>query len=91
MLERSRRRRARVIRTDQMRFAAGWRLTPDPLAEFGHLFSGPSSGPAPSIVVDVVRAADLVALTVECHDLELVAGPDPHLRSIEGGAGRRDR
>jgi hypothetical protein len=88
MPERSRRLRARVIRTDQMRFAAGWRLTPDPLAEFGHLFPGPFAGPAPSIVVDVVRAADLVALTVECHDLELVAGSDPHLRSVEGGAGR---
>jgi hypothetical protein len=82
----SRRRvRARVITTDRLRFAAGWRLSTDPLTEIA---PGLTADIPPSIVVDLVRSADLVAIIVEGYDVELVAGTDPHLRTVAGGTGR---
>jgi hypothetical protein len=41
----------------------------------------------PDVVVDVVRAEDLVACTLEGYDVELIAGEDPHLRPVDGADG----
>ena len=59
-------RRALVV-ADALRFAAGWRL----LAPAGAADGAPSE---PSLHVDVIRAADLVALSVDAFGCELVAG-----------------
>ena len=73
--------RARVVAVDRNRFAAGWRL----LADAPELVS---AAPAPDLVVDLVRPADLVALTVEGYDVELVSGKNPRIRPKPGMTGR---
>jgi hypothetical protein len=73
--------RARVVTVDRNRFAAGWRLLPDALE------LGPAAAP-PDLVVDVVRPSDLVALTVEGYDVELVGGSSPVIRPKQGRTGR---
>jgi hypothetical protein len=77
-----RRRRARVVRVEPDRFAAGWRLLDQPGFEF------PPVGSSPDVVVDLVRPDDLVAFTLEAYDLELVGGARPHLRPKNGGDAR---
>jgi hypothetical protein len=71
---------------DAFRFAAGWRLLGrDAEAE------GEGAGAAePSLRFDVIRAADLVALSVQAEGCELVAGGDspPVLRPIQGKEAR---
>ena len=46
---------------DGLRFGAGWR----------HLLRPEEPGPAPDIVVDVIRPNDLVSLSVAGYDVEL--------------------
>ncbi|MGE5272837.1 MAG: hypothetical protein ACM3QU_03575, partial [Verrucomicrobiota bacterium] len=68
---------------DDLRFAAGWRLLPRD--------AEPAPAPAaPSVHVDVIRPADLVALSVSAVGCELVTGGDspPALRPIQGQAAR---
>jgi hypothetical protein len=77
-----RRRRAAVVAADRNRFAAGWRLLPD-LAR-----TVEPAAADPDLVVDVVRPSDLVALTVEGHDVELVSGANPVIRPKVGKTGR---
>jgi hypothetical protein len=78
---RPRRARARVVQVDLDRFAAGWRLIPEP-----GIAPAPVQ-PAPDLVVDLIRPSDLVALSVEAHDVELVAGAKPVIRPKEGATG----
>ena len=70
------RRRAEMARVvvDRHRFAAGWRLVPG--LELGGPPVVPAGPPpaAPSVVVDLVRPRDLVAMTVEAYECDLVAG-----------------
>ena len=69
----------RALEVDALRFAAGWRLIGRD--------AEPDATPAePSIRFDVIRAADLVALSVSAVDCELVAGGEspPALRPIQG-------
>jgi hypothetical protein len=73
--------RARVLAVDENRFAAGWRLVP------GALEVGPAELEA-DLVVDLVRPIDLVALTVEGFDVELVGGGSPEIRPKHGKTGR---
>lgn len=75
-----RRSRAPAVTVTPDRFAAGWRLVPD--APVTHLRAEDRT---PSLVVDLVRPRDLVALTIEGYDLELVGGEDPHLRARRSG------
>ena len=42
------------------------------------------------MVIDVVRSADLVALTFAGYDLELVGGSQPHLRPIRDRGDEKD-
>jgi hypothetical protein len=81
MARRRRAPRARVVASDRNRFAAGWRLLPDALE------LAPAAQ-APDLVVDLVRPADLVALTVEGYDVELVSGQNPVIRPKPGKTGR---
>ncbi len=68
---------------DRLRFAAGWRrLLPDPA------FEAVPAEQRPDLVVDLIRPSDLVAMTVECYDIELVAGEEPHLRPKQSAKGR---
>jgi hypothetical protein len=73
--------RTRAVAVERNRFAAGWRLLPDALE-----LSPPAQ--APDLVVDLVRPADLVALTLEGYDVELVSGTKPVIRPIQGKTGR---
>jgi hypothetical protein len=68
---------------DGFRFAAGWRL-------LGHDAEPDAAPAAPSVHVDVIRAADLVALSVSAVGCELVAGGEspPALRPIQGQQAR---
>lgn len=79
-----RRKRPRaVVEADALRFAAGWRLlTP---ADGAAVTSG-----EPALQFDVIRASDLVALSVSAVNCELVVGGDepPALRSIQGKQAR---
>ena len=77
-----RRPRARLVRVEPDRFAAGWRLLDEPGFEF------PPVGSSPDVVVDLVRPDDLVAFTLEAYDLELFGGARPHLRPKNGGDAR---
>jgi hypothetical protein len=69
--------RRAVVEAEALRFAAGWRL----VAPAGDANGAP---PEPSLHVDVIRAADLVALSVDAFDCELVAGGEapPVLRPL---------
>ena len=71
----------RVLAVDRSRFAAGWRLVP------GVLEVRPSEF-EPDLVVDLVRPKDLVALTIEGFDVELVGGGSPAIRPTQGKTGR---
>lgn len=82
MTRRRRGRRARVVAVDQNRFAAGWRLLPEPGPELAQ------AALTPDVVVDVIRPSDLVALTVEGYDVELVTGDNPLIRPKDAGRGR---
>ena len=68
-----------MVAPDTLRFAAGWRLL-EPAGE------GEAAPTGETLHVDVIRAADLVALSVSAVDCELVAGGDspPALRPIQG-------
>ena len=81
MPDNRRRRPARVIEVARDRFAAGWRLLPGDAVV---VQPGLPRRRVPEIVFDVVRPADLVALTVECYGLELVGGSKPLLRPKHG-------
>lgn len=85
MPQRRRAVRARVLAPESLRFAAGWRLAPEVAIEAAPVAP---TAPTPSLVVDVVRATDLVALTFEAYGLELVGGRDPHLRPLADRDGR---
>lgn len=80
------RRRARVVSVDATRFAAGWRLvdelTPDELGAIG----ANALPDVPTVHLDVIRARDLVALSVDAVGCEVVAGgaAPAHLRPIDG-------
>jgi hypothetical protein len=71
--------RRRIVRVDHLRFAAGWRLLDGAEA-------GSPAEPEPAVHVDLVRAADLVALSIDAVQCELVAGGNtpPALRPIRG-------
>ena len=74
--------RRRAVAVEPLRFAAGWRLL-EPAAGAG--------GAVPdSVRVDLIRAADLVSLSVEAVGCELRAGggSPPALRPIEGRQAR---
>ncbi len=73
--------RARVLTVDRARFAAGWRLAP------GAVEIVPAAL-EPDLVVDLVRPSDLVALTLEGFDVELVGGAKPAIRPKQGKTGR---
>jgi hypothetical protein len=78
--------RPRAVEADAFRFAAGWRLLGG-----GAEAEGEGAGAAePSLRFDVIRAADLVALSVQAEGCELVAGGDspPVLRPIQGKEAR---
>jgi hypothetical protein len=81
MAGRRRTQRARVLAVDRNRFAAGWRLVP------GAVELVPAAL-EPDLVVDLVRPSDLVALTVEGFDVELVGGGNPAIRAKRGKTGR---
>jgi hypothetical protein len=68
------------------RFAAGWRLLGHDVEADGE----PAEPAGPSLRFDVIRAADLVALSVHAEGCELVAGGDspPVLRPIQGKEAR---
>ena len=81
-MAKTRRIRARVLEPEPLRFASGWRLLPGPVEIPG----GPRPRRRrPSIVFDVIRPADLVALTVHGYGVELVGGRRPHLRPARDG------
>jgi hypothetical protein len=71
-----------VVTVAPERFVAGWRLLPEPD------FAFPPVAPSPDILIDLVRPDDLVALTVEGYDVELVTGATPWIRPVDGGTGR---
>ena len=71
----------RVLAVDRSRFAAGWRLVPGVLEVRPTEFE-------PDLVVDLVRPKDLVALTIEGFDVELVGGGSPAIRPTQGKTGR---
>lgn len=73
-----------MVAVDLTRFSAGWRLVPDGVIGPGR----PTPPKLPSLVVDLVRPSDLVALTVEGYDVELVAGKDAHIRPEDGATAR---
>ncbi len=81
MARRRRAQRARVLAVGRDRFAAGWRLLPEG-------FELRPAAPSPDLVVDVVRPSDLVALTVEGYDVELLSGSNPRIRAKQGTTGR---
>ena len=70
------RRRAETARVvvDSQRFAAGWRLVPGLGPAGPPITAAGPPPPQPSLVVDVVRPRDLVALTVEAYECDLVTG-----------------
>jgi hypothetical protein len=71
-----------------LRFAAGWRLLGHDAETEGE---GEETGAAePSLRFDVIRASDLVALSVRAEGCELVTGGDapPALRPIQGQQAR---
>ena len=82
MAGRSGRARSRVVKVPRDRFAAGWRLAPPTESD-----QDPNAT-IPDLVVDVVRPTDLVALTVEGYDVDLVAGTNPRIRPKTGRTGR---
>lgn len=82
MARRRKRPRSRVVAVDRNRFAAGWRLLREPGLELLPVEA------SPDLVVDVIRPSDLVALTVEGYDVELVAGADPFIRPKKEANGR---
>ena len=69
------------MHVDPARFAAGWRLV-------GPQEAAPPepAPPEPAVHVDLVRAADLVVLSIDAVQCELVAGGKsaPALRPIRG-------
>jgi hypothetical protein len=76
----ARRRAERVLAVEPNRFASGLsllELLPEEQAE-------PQENPRPSIIVDVVRPEDLVALTVEAIGCELIGGKAPRLQPLAG-------
>jgi prefoldin subunit 5 len=81
MAGRRRAPRARVLAIDRNRFAAGWRLIPG-------AFEIVPTALEPDLVVDLVRPSDLVALTVEGFDVELVGGEEPAIKPKQGTTGR---
>jgi hypothetical protein len=78
--------RARVVAVAPDRFAAGWRLVPEVELE-PPLLPLPLPVP-PDLVVDLIRPADLVAVSVEGYDVELVTGANPRIRAKEEETGR---
>lgn len=74
--------RRSVVAPDALRFAAGWRL----VAAIDQ--AGEAAAPAAldSIHVDIVRAVDLVSLSIDAVGCELLAGGDapPVLRPLQG-------
>ncbi|HSN55413.1 MAG TPA: hypothetical protein VLT32_12110 [Candidatus Sulfomarinibacteraceae bacterium] len=69
---------------DRNRLAAGLRLLPGNLvAPWLHL-----PRRRPDVAFDLIRANDLVALSVEGYGMELVVGPKPSLRPKEGESSR---
>ena len=66
-----------VVDADALRFAAGWRL-------LARAVDADGTSPEPSLHVDIIRAVDLVALSVDAFGCELVAGGDapPVLRPL---------
>ena len=68
-------RRARVLAVSGGRFAAGRRIAAGLFAE----------EEAEALVIDLVRAADLVALTIEAHGMELFAGASGTVLRPRGG------
>src|SRR4051794_36545271 len=88
MVLRRARRTERVLAVDETRFAAGWRLLPeDRIADLiRRLPPGADAGPKPSFTVDLIRARDLVALTINAYDLEVAVTPDgPVIRTPKEG------
>ena len=73
--------RARVVAVERNRFASGWRLLSDAVE------LAPAAQ-APDLVVDIVRPSDLVALTVEGYDVELLGGQSAVIRPKRGKSGR---
>lgn len=83
MTDRRGERRPGVIEVDEYRFLAGWPLLPDLILQ------PRARGRRPDLVVDIIRPADLVALTVEGFDVELAdSGDTPVLRSAAGEKGK---
>lgn len=81
---RPKRRRSRVMTLDRNRLAAGLRLLPGDLV-------APWLDPPrrrPDVAFDLIRANDLVALSVEGYGVELVVGPNPRLRPKDGESSR---
>src|SRR6478609_3761762 len=78
--------RPRAVEVDALRFAAGWRL----LGREAEADAGPAEPDEPSLRFDVIRAADLVALSVAAVNCELVAGGEspPALRPIQHAEAR---
>ena len=87
-----RRRRSDVVTITAGRFAAGWRLAPGHESAWGDPPEIDTEEPLPEsepLRVDVVRAVDLVALTVEAHGCDLVGGGEaPLLRPRPGEKAR---
>jgi hypothetical protein len=70
-----------VVDVERSRFASGVRLL---LGRDDLALDFMARGLEPSIVVDVVRPADLVAFTLVGYNIELVAGPEPRLQPEPG-------
>ncbi len=87
MADKRRRRTSGPLRVDGGRFAAGWRLLLDPdVTEDQRPEDGPRGA---GITVDVVRPADLVALSFTAEGCELVPDdPMPVLRPRQGARAR---
>src|SRR4051812_49331353 len=79
-------KRARSIEVEATRFVSGWRLLPD-LAP-GDVPALPVPEGERPIVIDVVRPADLVALTAEVYGCELTGGAEPVLKPLDGATAR---
>jgi hypothetical protein len=82
LTDRERRPRARVLTVAPDRFSAGWRLVPQPD------FVVAPIAPSPDLVVDLVRASDLAAFTVEGYGVELLGGDRARVRAKRGETGR---
>ncbi len=77
---------ARAVEVDALRFAAGWRL----LGDVAEADAEPAEPAEPSLRFDVIRAADLLALSVAAVNCKLVTGGDapPALRPVQGKEAR---